>query len=159
MELKVGVNSYITLEEAESIVANNFLDTDSERVYWNNLNNENKSILIARTTQRVDKDTMLYIGRKSDSFQKMQFPRDIPTSQGLISTECPDSIKIGIVVLALKDASYNASEEGQMVNKGITSFSDGGGLSVHFDTKNNALINGIDRDTFREFFSQYTIVC
>lgn len=159
MELIIGENSYMTLEEANRIVEDNFMSSDSKKIYWENLKDNDKSILIYRATQKIDVDGMIYKGRKADISQKMQFPRIISDHTGAGLMEFPDICKVGIVMLALKEAEYNNSEEVKLLEKGVKSFSDGGGMSVTLDTSFLNKVKGIDNNIFYEFFSQYSMIC
>lgn len=159
MKLVVGVNSYMTLEEANEIVADNFMSTDNKRVYWNNLEDDNdKNILIYKATELIDKDSMLYIGRKAEASQAMQFPRVI----GSNIIECPKDIKEGIVMLALNNAVQSTNSHLQLIESGITSWSDGAGASEHYVTKSELAKNkvgAIDKEIFKEYFQDYTMIC
>ena len=158
MELIVGTNSYVLLEEAESIIENNLTSTDDRLIYWKTLEDNNKKILIASITKKLDIDGMCYVGRKADITQKMQFPRII-YNNGCQLLECPEDIKIGIILQMLNTVTRDNSELSKLQDNGIKSFSDGGGLSVSFGelpvTKKK--INNIDSDLYYEYFNKYTI--
>lgn len=158
MELIVGENSYMTLEEANRIVEDNFMSSDSKKIYWENLKDNDKSILIYRATQKIDVDGMVYKGRKADISQKMQFPRIISDHTGAGLMEFPDICKVGIVMLALKEAEYNNSEEVKLLEKGVTSYKIKD-ASITLDTSFLNKVKGIDNNIFYEFFSQYSMIC
>lgn len=158
MELIIGENSYMTLEEANRIVEDNFMSSDSKRIYWENLKDNDKSILIYRATQKIDVDGMIYKGRKADISQKMQFPRIISDHTGAGLMEFPDICKVGIVMLALKEAEYNNSEEVKLLEKGVTSYKIKD-ASITLDTSFLNKVKGIDNNIFYEFFSQYSMIC
>lgn len=158
MELIIGENSYMTLEEANRIVEDNFMSSDSKRIYWENLKDNDKSILIYRATQKIDVDGMIYKGRKADISQKMQFPRIISDHTGAGLMEFPDICKVGIVMLALKEVEYNNSEEVKLLEKGVTSYKIKD-ASITLDTSFLNKVKGIDNNIFYEFFSQYSMIC
>lgn len=118
------------------------------------LDKEDLDIYIVTRPAGANDDSMLYKGRKVDRFQKMQFPRDeYPV--------CPKEIKEGIIIIALRELVYSDTEEMNMINKGIKSFSDGGGLSMSFNTSDSIIgkkVNGISIDIFNGYFAGYSLV-
>ena len=161
MELKVGCNSYMTMDEVNEYINSNYVSTTPERKAWEALSDDDKAVTIIKSTRLVDRDSMLYVGRKVDKFQKMQFPRDVPSLCGVHTLNCPDEIKEGIILIALRELVYSDTEEMNMINKGIKSFSDGGGLSMSFNTSDSIIgkkVNGISIDIFNGYFAGYSLV-
>ncbi len=154
MELKVGCNSYMTMDEVNEYINSTYASATPERKAWEALSDDDKAVTIIKSTRLVDRDSMLYKGRKVDRFQKMQFPRDeYPV--------CPKEIKEGIILIALRELAYSDTEEMNMINKGIKSFSDGGGLSMSFNTSDSIIgkkVNGISIDIFNGYFAGYSLV-
>lgn len=153
MELKVGYNSYMTMDEVNEYINSTYVSATPERKAWEALSEDDKAVAIIKSTRLVDRDSMLYVGRKVDKFQKMQFPRDkYPV--------CPEEIKEGIILIALRELVYSDTEEMNMINKGIKSFSDGGGLSMSFNTSDSIIgkkVNGISIDIYNGYFADYTL--
>lgn len=161
MELKVGCNSYMTMDEVNEYINSNYVSATPERKAWEALSDDDKAVVIIKSTRLVDRDSMLYVGRKVDKFQKMQFPRDVPSLSGVNTLNCPDEIKEGIILIALRELVYSDTEEMNMINKGIKSFSDGGGLSMSFNTSDSIIgnkVNGISIDIFNGYFAGYSLV-
>lgn len=161
MELKVGYNSYMTMDEVNEYINSNYASATPERKAWEALSDDDKAVAIIKSTRLVDRDSMLYAGRKVDKFQKMQFPRDVPSLSGVNTLNCPDEIKEGIILIALRELVYSDTEEMNMINKGIKSFSDGGGLSMSFNTSDSIIgnkVNGISIDIFNGYFAGYSLV-
>ena len=158
MELKVGTNTYFTPEECEEIIASNFMSTDSKRIFWNNLPNEDKETLIVSTHKKIDKDAMCYVGRKVDINQNMQFPRIVNTDEGELLVECPYDIKIGTVYAMLDFATKAASDVNKLRELGIESYSDGSGASAKLSQTTSRFINGINKEYYLDYFKQYTIL-
>lgn len=73
MALKVGVDSYVTLEEAEVIIANNYLSTSEILAKWNSLSNSDKEVML-RTSCR-DINNLKFEGRRQRVGQLLEFPR------------------------------------------------------------------------------------
>lgn len=71
--LNVGVDSYVSLEEAEELAAATNLSTDPAYVKWLTLSDGDKEVLL-RTSCR-DIDCLKFDGRKKSFTQKLQFPR------------------------------------------------------------------------------------
>jgi len=82
MALKVGVDSYVTLEEAEVFINNNHLSTSDMIAKWNNLSNSDKEVML-RTSCR-DIDNLKFDGRREKVGQILEFPRILtfPTGYG-----------------------------------------------------------------------------
>ncbi len=154
MELVVGQNSYMTVAEADEIIASRFISTSNERKLWNSLleEEEDKSILIITTTEKYDNNTMLYKGIKRDVEQALQFPRVI---EGKI-VECPETIKVGLIMQCIKDLVADSSEEESLKNMGVKSFADGSGARIEFsDTSTSNALN-IDNKIWKQYFSEWS---
>lgn len=73
MILTVGTNSYVTLEEADSLITDTKRAYHPLRVAWTALDSNEKSQLLSRSAKELD--TLNFIGRKFNFTQKMAFPR------------------------------------------------------------------------------------
>lgn len=82
MALKVGVDSYVTLEEAESLIADNHLSTSDLVVKWNTLSDSDKEVMLR--TSCTDINNLKFDGRREVVGQKLEFPRVLtyPTGYG-----------------------------------------------------------------------------
>ena len=54
MGLEVGVNSYITVEEANSLIADNFPSIDEARMMWNSLTDKDKESMLIRSCRGIE---------------------------------------------------------------------------------------------------------
>lgn len=74
--LKEGINSYVTLEEADTYIESHYLDTSPEFTAWfsNGLTDENKERLLISSTSSID-NLFKFRGRKLNDAQSLQFPR------------------------------------------------------------------------------------
>lgn len=72
--MTVGVNSYISVEEADEIVRLLLRPYDELRVFWSVLDEGEKESYLMRSAQQID--TLVFTGRKSMIGQSMQFPRN-----------------------------------------------------------------------------------
>lgn len=159
MDLIVGVNSYMTLAEANSIVENMYLSNDTQRVYWNKLGNSDKGTLIYRTTKKIDTFNMNYKGSKATAEQPMQFPRKLNNDASSIF-ECPENIKIAIILQMFNDFDSENNDEIKLRDMGVKSFSDGGGASISFSDipKDKVKINNVNKNIFDTYIKPYTIM-
>lgn len=75
MALTFGVDSYVTLEEAEKFIADTHLSTSDLVVKWNCLSDLDKEVML-RTSCR-DINNLKFDGRRLRVGQKLEFPRVI----------------------------------------------------------------------------------
>ena len=144
MMLTVGVNSYMSLEEANTIIENELLDSDEEYTLWNSLSDENKEKLIVRGTRTVDVIPFRGVKYNISSVKDLQWPRLIDNE--LI--ECPDDIKLGLLVQVLRDYKNKSKQETNLLELGVTNYKIKD-ASISLDTsKVNKLCNGIYNDIF-----------
>lgn len=156
MELVVGVNSYFDIAEADTIVHSKFLSTNKLRKLWDELNNEDKIILIISAHEQYDSDQMLYKGKKVNNEQSLQFPRYIHNEV----VECPEVIKTGLIIQSLYDISESFNEELELKDSGIKSFADGSGARIEFDTEHTVKTNNnINNKVWSKYFSGYSMIC
>ena len=156
--LIVGVNSYVDINEAKEIMSR-LPKSEPNRVTWDNLDDEEKEALIYNATLNYDTDEMLYKGVKADKEQIMQFPRK--DLFGRI-TECPEKIKLGLILQGTKEVQAYCSQEMQLRENGVHSFSDGSGASVTFESNSNANTKnnlGLYKDIWNKYFKPYTLIC
>ena len=155
MELVIGQNSYMTVAEADEIVTSNFISTSTERKLWDSLDESDKAVIIVSTTTKYDSDSMLYKGSKVSKEQKLQFPRNIHNKV----VECPDTIKIGLVLQALNDLRANSSEEAELKLQGVKSFADGSGAKIEFSETNKNSVCNLDINIWHRYFSMWSMIC
>lgn len=76
VELKEGINSYVTLEEADNYIESHFLDNSPEYKAWfsNDFTEENKKRSLISSTSSID-NLFKFRGRKLSDAQILQFPR------------------------------------------------------------------------------------
>lgn len=71
--LEVGVNSYVTIEEADLYVSTFYRVGDQSRDEWFSLDEEDKTALLLQATLAIEH--LPIPGRKSKSSQTLMFPR------------------------------------------------------------------------------------
>lgn len=152
MELIVGQNSYMTVAEADKIVASRFMSISNERKLWNRLSEEDKGILIVTTTEKYDNDNMKYLGTKVNKEQILQFPRIINSKL----VDCPETIKAGLIMQCIKDLIADSNEEESLKSIGVKSFADGSGARIEFSDTSTSNGIGIDNKIWKQYFSEWS---
>jgi hypothetical protein len=159
--LVVGENSYCTVEEATQLIHDRFMSNNSIRKFWDDLDNSDKETLLVGSTLKYDNDVMLYKGIKQSESQSLQFPRI--NNYGVVE-QCPDNIKLGIIIQGCRDSISEGSTEQEMINSGVKSFADGTGARIEFATTASGngtaakTYNGINRDLWIHYFAQYSLM-
>lgn len=151
MELTIGVNSYMDLEEADALVKNELLATEEEYITWNSLSNDDKSKLIVRGTRLVDQ--LPFLGNKLnlDDVQGLHWPRLINN----IKFECPTDIKVGLIRQVIRSYINKNKQETKLQEMGVKNYSINK-ASISFSDKNiTKLSNGIYIDILDEYFSKW----
>ena len=73
MALIVGVDSYVTVEEADKMLGGLYLDNNEVYKKWQTLTESQKEVLLRASCR--DLDNLRYTGEKKNYSQKLQFPR------------------------------------------------------------------------------------
>jgi hypothetical protein len=124
MALTVGVDSYVTIEEADAIIAQTYVHDDAYRVKWASLTAEDKEALLRASTAAID--ALKFVGTKRDWGQKLQFPRIAMTS-----------------FIGVRYGSDGLRPTNQYYDTGIwdsDAWTDGGMAAVKKATADNALV-------------------
>ena len=164
MELIVGTNCYTDIEQANELISEYMLSTNPIRVMWNSLQDDDKKTIILNTTMKYDNDAILYKGRKQSKDQSLQFPR-IENCSDVV--ECPERIKIGLLIQGIKELIAEQSESDDfsiLQSSGVKSFADGSGARIEFASANEMVGNsnvrnelGLYNSVFKTYFKQYTL--
>ena len=160
----VGVNSYISLATADSIVQATYLSIDKERAIWNALSDDDKETLIITYTAKLnDEENIWWKGTRVNSdvtVQPLAFPRVVNGIQRTFSYWMQE----GLIRCILTDLKNKQSQTYQLQEQGVKSYSDGGGMSVSFDTSGSGLSSqtvvsnalGLNAAVFDQYFKPYT---
>lgn len=160
MELIVGTNSYIDIQEANQLITDNFMSTDPIRVFWESIGNDsNKESLILNSTRKFDRDSMCYKWFKQDNEQTLQFPR-VDIYKNVI--QCPEDIKLGLLIQGIKENMLNKYAEYQELKaQGIKSYKIKDASVEWFDTfqtkdiDTTKLSNGMFTKVYNLYFKDY----
>ena len=158
MELVIGQNSYMTVAEADDIVASRFRSNSKEKQIWDSLDEKEKTIVIISTTEKYDNDNMLYKYKKAEINQHLQFPRMIDNGSII---ECPETIKVGLLIQAILDIEEDDSEEKQLVRNGITKYKIKDAEVAFKDNAFNIDKNsiGLNAEVWERYFSMWSMIC
>ena len=160
MEITVGTDTYISLEDANIYIENSYMATESQSVAWGGISDDDRMILLKRAAQTIDRQPL--IGLRATSTQVMEFPRATYTDGGYnndslrwgddyyTQTAVPTAVKYAQVELALSLLS-GVSNRVDLQRQGVKSFSLGK-LSESYSGKTNALPY-----TVRDMMSQYLL--
>lgn len=149
MILEVGVNSYLTVEEADILVSNNLDDDSEDSLEWNKLSTDSKEKLLIKGTRLADK--LPYLGVKYNPSSKLNWPRMI----NLNKKECPDDVKLGLICQMIKDRRNSSKQELKLQELGVKDYKIKN-ASITFADKNTTKVDcGIYKDIFDEYFIKY----
>lgn len=149
MILEVGVNSYLTVEEADILVSNNLDDDSEDRLEWNKLSTDSKEKLLIKGTRLVDK--LPYLGVKYNPSSKLNWPRII----NLNKKECPDDVKLGLICQMIKSRRNSSKQELKLQELGVKDYKIKN-ASITFADKNNTKVYcGIYKSIFDEYFIKH----
>lgn len=153
MELTVGTNSYMSLEEADAIVENELLDTSNEYRDWNSLSENNKTKLIIKGTRTIDSIPFRGVKYNISKVGELQWPRLINNEL----VECPPEIKVALIRQVLRDYTNSSRQETQLQEMGVKSYSINK-ASISFGDKNSTkLDNGIYNDIYFELLRKWVL--
>lgn len=150
MMLTVGVNSYMSLEEADVIIENELLDSDEEYTTWNCLSNDSKEKLIVKGTRLVDTLPWRGIKYNLSVVGSLQWPRII--NNQLI--DCPYDIKVGLLLQVIIDYINKGKKETQLMELGVTNYKIKD-ASITFDSSKVNKLNNINTDIFNTYFKNW----
>ena len=157
MELQVGVNSYMNLDEVKQFI-DDYILTDAITEYVESLSDNYISKIINSATKLIEK--LDFKGVRVDSEQKLKFPRYIYNDFKKTLISCPDDVKAGIVLQAIYDSYYTNKYQDKLDMRkiGISSKSLGSAsISFNSNITDEKLKNGIYRDVFETYLRKYTI--
>jgi len=157
MELQVGKNSYITLEEAKQYIED-YVYVNAITEWVESLDDNYISKIINRSTNIIDK--LYFKGTKVDSEQPLSFPRYDYKDRKKVVIDTPEDVKIAIVLQAVYESYFDNiyQDEKHMKKAGVNSYSvDGASISFNKDISDEKLSNGIYKDIFEDYLRIYTV--
>ena len=112
------LDGYVTIDEANDIVKSIFPKGSNGDLLWESLDSDGKARAIS-SAQSILENTQMFVGRKLDLKQKLQFPR---VRNGRVMN-VPDTYCIAIVQQAVLMLIEQSSETKQMAANGVKSYS------------------------------------
>lgn len=150
MSLEIGVNSYLTLEEAQSIVDNELYSDSSEFQLWCSLNEREREIICKRGTTAIN--SLEFIGQRRVYNTKLKWPRVINCVE-----DTPYEIKYGALLNGLLDKITVSSDNYKLINSGVKSMTVGPN-SVSLESNKFTGINGVRvYDDVKNIISRYLL--
>ena len=150
MLFEVGVNTYMTVEEADSIMEDEFDTSEPEYVYWNTLDEIGKQRTILKGTRKVN--TFVWVGTQYPGYQQMPWPRLIQYQY----VDCPYTVKVGILKQAIKDKLNDDKQESKLQELGVKTYSiKGASITFNDNVSQSKLTNGIYDDIYTECFERW----
>lgn len=134
MALVIGENSFVTLEEAQSIVEDELYSDSSEYTLWESLSDSDKEKICKKGTMAIN--SLEFIGQRYVWKTKLKFPRVIDGIETI-----PQEIKVAAVVNGLMDKVACSGEQYNLIKNGIKSMSVGPN-SVSLDASKFNGVNG-----------------
>lgn len=108
---------YVTIAEADEYVRTHYLSTDSTRLAWEQLSDEDKAVLLIVSFEAIEQ--LVYRGRRAAKDQKTAFPR-------YPDTEVPTQVKHAQIANAVVMADPEYQKDVDFYNKlksfGISSY-------------------------------------
>ena len=153
MELTVGSNSYISIEEVKTI-AEDYITRKEYCETFLSLSDNEICKLVNLSTKLIDK--VWFKGKKVDIEQPLAFPRIFKNKV----VDCPEDIKIAIVMQAVQEHVNNTTDELQLRNLGVKSYKiDGASIEFNTETVSNVKNRyGVYSDIFEQYIKSYTVV-
>lgn len=128
--LTVSENTYITITEADELIATHLDKYNGLRLFWEILDDEEKEQYLTRSIEQME--TLIIPGRKSRPMQSLTFPR-------APSVEVPQEIKLAQAYNALGFLNADMKEAGEENQKLYARF------GIHF-----GVVCASDGDIFGE---------
>ena len=150
MSIEIGINSYMSLDEANEIIEEELLSNDSDLISWKALSDTDKEKLVIIGTRLVDK--LPFLGIKYNDKIVLQWPRVMNNNE----IECPRDIKIGLLKQVLRDYGNKDKQETKLQELGVKSYSIKNASISFSDVNSNKLSNGVYKDIYLEYFSKWT---
>lgn len=123
--MQVGIDSYVTIYDADAYVASRYISSDAARLRWDALPDDDKEILLIQACAEIE--ALQLRGKKMSRDQLLAFPRR--PFQDLDVTWAPDEVRHAQIELALwlsdSSAQADAAQRQNLQAQGVTGFSIG----------------------------------
>lgn len=138
---------YVTLEEADSYVASHYTNSNSDRILWDALDDDSKSVYLLQSVEAID--MLDYTSYPTSVSQSNAFPRSGETT-------IPTAVKSAQIENALRLArEEDLTDYERMSMLGITSYSIGN-FKETFGSKGPTYNEGIVSTKAMKLLAPYT---
>ena len=153
MAFEIGIDTYMSLDEADKIVREHYLSISKEVKLWDSLTDKDKEVLLRRTTHNID--SLMWIGIKdTNSDSKLGFPRIIDGKK----VDTPYEVKLAVIEQLFRDNMVGDSELDkikQLKDVGVTRYSISD-ASISIKADGDVFGNtGIDRRIYEKYLINY----
>ena len=150
MRFILGENTYMTLEEANEIMTDEFASDSAELAIWNQLDLLGKQRLILNGTRIIN--TLVWIGRQYPGYQELAWPRIIQYRY----VDCPYDVKVAILKQALLDSINDEKQEVSLQELGVKSYKIKDASIEFIDGHNRSkLANGIYEKVYKIYLEKW----
>lgn len=130
MALNIGVDSYVTTEEADQYIGRYYLSTDPIALQWKSMTPSDKEVLLRKAANTID--SLPLKGIKADLTQPLAFPRKLVEFRGCYVVESntpdvPSEVKEAQIEQALVFCGFavdpSSATRAELQRQGVESFS------------------------------------
>lgn len=151
MEFIKGVNTYMDLEEADSIVDDIYFEDDDEYKMWQSLDDKSKQRIILKATRLLD--NLTWLGNAYPGYNTLRWPRLIQFE----IIDCPYDVKAAILKQGLKEKKNSMTDYHKLQESGVKTYSvKNASISFTDNTGKNKLSNGVYGDIYSEYLRKWT---
>jgi len=169
MAINIGIDTYISVTDADTYVSENHISTSTKYTTWDALEDSDKEIYLKKATSKIER--LQIRGMKAVGTQTLQFPRaiyskyyrtDLPRTtirlngNWVIEEEVTDLVKHAQVEEALEMAvnGYEISKREKLQREGVKSYRLGDLSESFVDGISSS--SRLKSDTAEELLSYYT---
>lgn len=158
MELIIGVNSYMTIEQADNLVHMMYKSNSDEVKYWDALSDHDKAVDIINNTELFENNTFCWHGRKADVHQNMMWPRVLCDGSVI---DFPLIMMKGIIANIMFNAEKQWNESAKLMDDGVKDYKIKDASVSFFENSSNNKYNSlsnsdISKRVFITYFSEYS---
>ena len=161
MSLTIGTDTYISLDDAQEYLSENYISTDEKLIAWNALSSNDKEVLLRKALRVVESQP--YTGFKKYTSQTLEFPRAIYTSipqdiyepspiwpdNWYVQSAVPNAVKYAQCEIAIEMTSGTPNRV-KLQRQGVKSFTLGN-LSESYSGAQNAIISQEAKELLRPY--------
>lgn len=159
MSLIVGIDTYISLADAETYISSNYVSTSKEVQVWATLSAQDKEVYLRRSCKKIDSQRL--VGMKAVSSQVLAFPRSmysLNARQYIDQDYVPEAIKYSQVEEAIS-LILGTPKRLELQRQGVKSFRLGDLYEEYQGTSSNTLISTTAKQFLRPYLAGGVPIC